>query len=249
MIDMVMADPNINYEDLPDQTLIVGRDGIYLRKKNLLIDCLVKVKSYPEVETFAHLNIPQIPYNLIYSIYKFFELVELTFKNCEALVILYYDYETSQYFIDIPDQMCSVDYCVPTNPDDNTPEEFYDYFRIGSIHSHGKDMAYHSGTDVESENSWDGIHLTLGNINIPRISIACSIVINDNRFQHNPCDWISDLPILIENIKSKTGYTYTHISHPMNEPDSFIDLSDNINKIHVNRKIKVKTKDQINERN
>lgn len=51
-------------------------------------------------------------------------------------------------------------------PGEEVTEEF-NYSLFGTIHSHAAVGAFHSGTDDNDEKKFDGLHITIGNVNVP----------------------------------------------------------------------------------
>lgn len=43
----------------------------------------------------------------------------------------------------------------------------FKYLRFGTIHSHASAAAFHSGTDDKDEVGFDGLHITIGNVDVP----------------------------------------------------------------------------------
>ena len=227
------TDENFDFSSLKPGTMFAGRDGIYLRKQNDIVDALVRVEVSPEIPVFAKLNIPVIPYYMIYSLYDFFNKVCSEKRKCEALAILYLDFDNQKYYLDIPDQECSEQHCIPI--DYVTPERYMSFLRVGSIHSHSTFRAYHSATDENSEVHWDGLHITLGNVDKDEISISVSVVINANRFLQEPMDWITDIVPIVKRIPSmwnKNTHTI-EVTYNMKKPENYIDFSEYVDKINI----------------
>jgi hypothetical protein len=55
--------------------------------------------------------------------------------------------------------------------------------------------AFHSGTDDKDEVDFDGLHITVGNMDNDLISISCSIVANGTRFTCQPSDYIDGIEL------------------------------------------------------
>ncbi|NTU99147.1 hypothetical protein HGA64_04045 [Candidatus Falkowbacteria bacterium] len=86
-----------------------------------------------------------------------------------------------------------------------SPHDRFDgYLLVGSIHSHGSGMAHHSTgskfSDYDDEVTFDGMHITIGNINSRVFSVSCSIMVNGKRFMLDPCKYlggIKEVPIKV----------------------------------------------------
>jgi hypothetical protein len=57
---------------------------------------------------------------------------------------------------------------------------------VGTIHSHCNFSAFHSGTDTHDEETFDGIHITLGHVDRKEFSMVASVAVNANRVQLEP---------------------------------------------------------------
>ena len=64
------------------------------------------------------------------------------------------------------------------------------YLRVGTIHSHCDFGAFHSGTDINDEADFDGLHVTFGHNNRDIFTISASIVVNNIRKSVEPMDFI-----------------------------------------------------------
>jgi hypothetical protein len=58
--------------------------------------------------------------------------------------------------------------------------------QVGTIHSHPDFSAYHSAIDEDDENGFDGVHITLGNVDEPCFSCSVELAINGARFKLSP---------------------------------------------------------------
>ncbi len=188
-------------EEMPDDPImyVIAKQGIFMKKKVGLIESLApvdKISILPDLQSYASIDIPRIPD------WQFGQVIAL-FKDAfseyhgEAIVILHYNAETEEYLIEVPEQEVS------GGSADYKSEKAYDGFvRVGTIHSHGSMSAFHSGTDVNDEFDWDGLHITIGYLNHKLLSLSACIVANGSRFK------INDLHNYVENlelVESKVG--------------------------------------------
>lgn len=158
---------------------IISKEGIFLKKKVGLIDSITPVDKISFLSTMkeenkASINIPKIPANLTSSVWLFFKKVYEKY-NGEAIMLIYYNEKNKKYKMIVPKQEVSggsLDYKTSIENGFNL---------IGDIHSHGSMSAFHSGTDSYDEKSFDGIHITFGNMNKEYFSISTSIVVNGFR--------------------------------------------------------------------
>ena len=184
-----------------DICYIVGKNGIFLKKKLGFLESISKVDSISilqDVVPYAKLNIPKIPKELVYQNINFLRWVYSEF-NSEGMSILHFDDEREEYKSQVPQQWVSgggISYVKNVN--------FKNYLKLGSIHSHANFNAFHSGTDKDDEYDWDGLHITFGNLGSEKITIASSIVANKLRFPVNPVDYLEGV-----SVSESTNNAYT----------------------------------------
>jgi len=184
---------------IPDQDVyyVIGKDGIYLKKNLGLIESLAPVKKIPgleEVTCFATMSIAKIPGHWFAKVYEFFKEVHNQYK-AEAVVLLFYNQDSKKYKIVAPAQKVSGAAC-----DYNKGMNIKDMTMIGTIHSHSSMSAFHSGTDDTDEKVFDGLHITIGNVNDEFPSISTSIVANGFRQICDSHDYIESLEnVIAEN--------------------------------------------------
>jgi hypothetical protein len=95
----------------------------------------------------------------------------------EAAVLLHYSHEHG-WDITVPAQKAT-----SAHVDYKMDERIEGYLCAGTMHSHGYMSAFHSGTDQHDEAEWDGIHITIGNLNKhPLFSMEAEMVVNGCRF-------------------------------------------------------------------
>lgn len=166
----------------PDDDIyyIIGQDGIFLKKKTGLMESLVAVNGLSfleDVNEFAQLHVRRIPQKEWGLIISFFKEVYDN-ESSEAVLLLYYNEEKNKWKINAPFQTitaASVNYV--------TTETFKGFTLVGSIHSHARMGAFHSGVDDNDEENFDGLHITIGNLDEEYQSISTSIVSNGKRFK------------------------------------------------------------------
>lgn len=169
---------------------IVAKNGLFLCKKNPVMETILPVDKIP------FLDIQQQELNLKYhsltkrqtlQILSFFFQAYKKFHG-ESIVLLHHSSKNG-YLLHPPHQkVCreTIDY----SPQDR----FNGYLLVGSIHSHGKSMAFHSDghefSDYDDEVNFDGLHITVGNINSKVFTISCSVMVNGKRFFLNPLKYM-----------------------------------------------------------
>jgi PRTRC genetic system protein A len=204
-----------------DICYIIGKDGIYLKKKLGMVESLIKVDNISilqPVEQYGKIHLPKIPGKLMAKVVGFFREAYDKYSG-EAASILYFNEKTKQYKVVIPEQKVSgaaVDYEV------DLEEKMPNFRLVGTIHSHANFGAFHSGTDSADEKNFDGLHITVGNVKGSNgsFSLSTSIVINGTRFTVPDSDYIENV-IHEEEKKEVTvqgvtyGYTWSSSNNKM----------------------------------
>jgi len=108
----------------------------------------------------------------------------------EAIVLLFYNKEKKTYKVYVPEQEVSAAHCSY-----KIEKTIKDYMLIGSIHSHASMSAFHSGVDVDDEEKFDGIHITVGKVDEEFFDIVSSIAINGTRVPVVAADYIDGLEV------------------------------------------------------
>jgi PRTRC genetic system protein A len=185
---------NNGINEMPDDDIlyIVCKEGIYLKKKLGIMESITPVKNISTLETvqmMATMHIKPIPAFQFAQVESFFREVYKE-HHSEAIVLLFYNEERKVYKIVPPHQKVnggSVDY--------NRAITIDGFNMIGDIHSHANMSAFHSGVDDKDEESFDGLHITIGNCGSENVSISASIVSNAQRFIVEPSDYINRLAL------------------------------------------------------
>lgn len=179
---------------------IIGKDGIFLKKKLDLIDSLTKVDKISflsNVDTFAKMNIPKIPEKLFGNIFSFFRIVFEKYKS-ESIVLLFFNVSKKEYKIYVPEQIVS-----PASLEYSLDKTIEGFRLIGTIHSHGSMSAFHSTTDVHDEEGFDGIHITIGKVDSDNFEVSTSIVVNGFRSKVQSDLYIEGISLKEEVVNEK----------------------------------------------
>lgn len=189
MFNVYLDDGNIDVSKLDDICYIINKDGTFLRKKVGITDALIKVNNISHlpssISTFGKINIPIIPQDHFSKVVKFFNWAYKKY-NGESVVLIYYNVDTNDFDIFPTDQEVSSASANYTK--DGLSHK--GYLLVGTIHSHANFGAGHSGVDNDDELNFDGVHITVGNVDDTYQTISCSIVINGQRFMYDPEEYI-----------------------------------------------------------
>jgi hypothetical protein len=175
---------------------VVAGNGFFIRKEAPPIIGFFRVEKIPtlpnlEYKQWVRSNIPQVPMQHIVRIKEFFRRVVDKFYS-EACTVLYYNRSCNDWKVYVPPQVVSHAGVKYRRGQMNVGLPEYDgYLRVGTIHSHCDFGSFHSGTDVNDEMDFDGIHGTFGHNDKDDFSITASIVINGQRMEVDPL-WLFD---------------------------------------------------------
>lgn len=186
-----------------DVFYIVAKEGVFLKKKLGIMESIAPVDNISildSVSTMAKLHIRRIPGKTFGKVINFFKAVYAEHRS-ESIVLLFYSEEKKRYKIFPPRQKvtaASLDYNRGITVDGMS--------MIGTIHSHGGMSAFHSGTDDDDEKSFDGLHITIGDVDDVDVSISASIIANGYRFMVDPNTYITNLNLVKDVDKTETGF-------------------------------------------
>jgi len=207
MFPIVVNDGQTAFPD-DDIYYIICKEGVYLKKRLGVMESIAPVKNISilqSVNTMAKMHIRKIPAKTAQEIINFFKAVYKEHFS-EAIVLLFYNQETKKHKI-----ICPVQEVSGAAADYNKGIVIEGYDMIGTIHSHASMSAFHSGIDDKDEESFDGLHITFGNIRDDDISVSASIVANGYRVMVDPRDYINQLELTVdidENIQVPYSRTW-----------------------------------------
>lgn len=192
MFNVYIDNGDIDINQLDDICYIINKNGTFLRKKIGITDALVKVNNISHLESsvsqFGRIDIPKIPQEHFSKVVKFFQWAYEKY-NGESVVLIYYNRDLNDFEI------------YPTDQEVSSASASYiregrshsGYLLVGTIHSHANFGAGHSGVDNDDELSFDGVHITVGNVNDTYNSISCSVVVNGQRFMYPPENYLDGI--------------------------------------------------------
>ena len=200
--------------DLPDDGTyyLVAGNGTWLHKDTGVVKAFVPVENIAflqdlNAESFIECTLPKIPTKHVWRIKKFFKDV-VAKHHSEAATILFFNKETKEFKIHVPTQRVShgsVKYKIESASNIEGMEGF---LCVGTIHSHCDFNAFHSGTDIEDEEDFDGLHVTFGHNHLEEFSISASIVVNGHRLQIDPLEVLDG----IEPVTTKDRFKVADLS-------------------------------------
>jgi hypothetical protein len=172
---------------------VVAKNGVFLYKKNSVLETTLKVKNIPFLkhqEEVFNVKYPPLSHDQVLQIVSFFAKNYKKFGG-ESIVLLHYN-PRKGYLLHAPEQR------VAKGMLDYSPQDrFGGYLLAGSIHCHGSLMACHSQghafSDHEDEIDFDGLHITVGNVNSKTMTVSCSIMVNGRRFVLNPSKYMEGI--------------------------------------------------------
>lgn len=173
-----------------EQYYVVTGNGIFFNKITKAGSALVPVEGLPwckKPEISFRLQLPKVPGLILMQALTFFRQVFEKY-NSESYLTIMYSEKLNQYMLWCPKQTVthtSVNYDRTDQPNFEN-RQVNGWQMVGTIHSHCDFSAFHSGTDVHDEDSFDGIHITLGHVNKEQISMESSISFNKNREKMEP---------------------------------------------------------------
>lgn len=191
---------------------LVTKDGLFMRAERAFGSALVKVDSIPHLqpqEKQISFDLPKLPGRIIAQAKAFFKKVFDEHRS-ESYVTLYFSKKLQEYRLHCPQQRVSYS-SVNYERDDGLPEsdtvdqDGPQFVPVGTIHSHCDFSAFHSGTDTHDEESFDGIHVTIGHVNSDEFSMVASVAVCGNRKQFDVTDVIEGVAIDGESVVEQQG--------------------------------------------
>jgi hypothetical protein len=174
---------------------IICKEGVYLKKRLGVMESVAPVKNISilkSVNAMAKMHIRKIPATKAQQVINFFKAVYEEYYG-EAIVLLFYNQKTKQHKIVCPKQEVS-----GGGADYNKAIVIDGWDMIGTIHSHASMSAFHSGIDDKDEESFDGLHITFGNMRDDDISVSASIVANGYRVIVDPREYINQMVLTVD---------------------------------------------------
>lgn len=170
---------------LPDEALcyVAGGNGLFKIVRNSFYSACVKLGGIPslaEIQEEAELHVPVLPLTLFRQVEAFFVAVYAQHQS-EAVVLLYCNPNEKEWRVVVPPQYVRglhVEYDLNALPKAPAGLELF-----GTIHSHADIKAFHSGTDDADECHFDGLHVTVGNVDQPIRTYSCRWMLAGRAFK------------------------------------------------------------------
>ncbi len=203
---------------------LAGANGLFKQVRNDFYSARVKtdeVAGLAELKEDATLNVPALPLELFRRVESFFVAIFMKFKS-EAVVLLLCNPVLQEWRVVVPRQSVRglrVTYDFGTLP--ATPEGFE---LFGTIHSHADISAFHSGTDDRDEIHFDGLHITVGNLDKPSRSYACRWMLAGKAFTTSLADVVKSEPLPQANIEWLSQVSYAErLKEPLPPSETVIE--------------------------
>lgn len=183
-----------DHQDVPDPVegpyFIALKDGYHMVKMTHWGKAIVPVKEVPGLPEYKAASIlwypeQRLPQDMIAQVWGFFLQV---FKDIQSEAMVYLTHKDGQYRVFIPPQKVTK---VAVNATFD-PSNVGDWQVVGTIHSHCDFGAHHSGTDMHDADKMDGLHITIGNVNAYKPTVAIMISVNKIKWDLKPEDIIED---------------------------------------------------------
>jgi len=180
-------------DDLPKSRLpfyVAAEQKLYLSKQTALGRCIIPQKTIPtqikpmtkEWENgYFDYTAPKVPKEIMAQAVDFFRK---TFKKfgTEAEVLILLNEETKEFKLLPPYQY--VTYSGVDSLFDQADIED-EWSIIGTMHSHCDFGAFHSGTDTGDASNFNGLHITVGNVDKADPEFASMVMINGITFTYD----------------------------------------------------------------
>jgi len=220
---------------------VIDGAGWKLFKRNGVSTALISVETVSGVNVVApHIlfTAKKIPYQLIEKVVAFFKAIYQKYQS-EAVGYLYYELTTGNWDYVVPKQSASAAHASYQGATQRAGWQC-----AGTIHSHASMSAFHSGTDDKDEESFDGVHITIGKVADLNPEYSCSLVVQGKREKFEiwdlvegvsrivaPTEWVSSVKlsapynIFIESFSKQAEYLYAqYFSEQISEASYLAEL-------------------------
>lgn len=177
---------------------LVASNGFWLHKDTGIVHGMIKLNGIgilPSFQPKIGMKLPKAPPSIIFQAFMFFRYIYKQ-HSAESLLAYVYHPEKKAFGFVCPDQVVHGTGIRYDNKTIKIPPEVC---LIGTFHSHCGFGSFHSGTDRHDEADFDGIHVTIGNVDRDEFTITSSIAVNNYRQEVDPLTYF-------EGIHLKSSY-------------------------------------------
>lgn len=181
--------------------MIQSKGSLYVWSNGGIIYGYTKARV-PEGDPYIEWKGEKMPHSLWQQILAFFiwtfQESGKTSSPDEALVHLFYNEEEHKWLAWAPPQRgCGMTVkTVDDHPNWKQAEAFVGYVKVGTGHHHCKASAFQSGTDKNDEETGNGLHFTIGELDKEFLDVHARAVYNGNMVEVNTkeclgiVDWV-----------------------------------------------------------
>lgn len=169
---------------------VVAGNGLWIHKDNGVVRGFSRVDQISiledlNVEAHSQFLLPKIPARDVWRIKTFFKAV-VDKHRAESNTLLYYNKETKDWKVVVTEQSVTHGSVRYVRQSLAATPELSGYLMVGTIHSHCDFQAFHSGTDHDDEEFFDGLHCTFGHNDQDVFTISATTVMNGQRTKIDP---------------------------------------------------------------
>lgn len=184
MIPLTILESGKDWAELDSSPVqhFIASEGVFLKRSTVLGKGIVQYSS--GISGLAKLGEGEfiweqkkIPKEICAQIVDFFIRIYNKHKT-EAQVLLTFDPKADEWGVFVPKQ--KVSHGNVKWEDDDLPSNV---LLVGTMHSHADFSAFHSGTDIEDANNFDGVHFTIGHVDKNQIQIDTIVSLNKTIFK------------------------------------------------------------------
>jgi hypothetical protein len=177
---------------------LLAANGVFLVKKTVLFESVtppVEVAGVEPQSIALKLSFPQVPHEVMATIYGFFQFVFRKWDG-EAIVFLFYSPVRNEFRVDAPPQRLTrhrtprgwrtegrVEYGAVSRPTG--------FLKLGDVHSHGDSPPFFSTVD-DRDDGEDGLRIVMGNLDRPEPAVRASFIASGIRFKVPTTDVIEE---------------------------------------------------------
>jgi hypothetical protein len=189
------TDPGDGPRDGEPCYFVLARSGLFIGRNTEFFQSLVPARRWPaglcDQQPFLKLRLPRVPADLLAQVTAFFRRVALE-HGAEAMTLLVLDRATGRIHPFVPPQVGTIGHSwngsvYPIGLHYESPYlDAQRHLVVGDIHSHAREPAYASGTDVADERFRTGLHVIAGRVDRATPDWHAQYVVDGTRFTLAP---------------------------------------------------------------